>query len=326
MPNRVIKESICTSDTLDQLSAEEERFFYRLTVQVDDFGLMDARPAIVRAACFPLKIETLPLTTIAGYLVALQRVGLIEVYRVDGRPYLHVTTWDKHQRRRAQFSKYPLPSAAQAQEQLPLDVPDIDVADPVNPPLSSAVNCQQPLSIAAETRGIETRGIEESRHESCDDAAAPSSPAETEPVNRTFEVACVLAEVCRMDLTANKGRLLKDAKALVAASPPATAELLRAHYGRDSNGWWWVNDWRGKKHEYPQPATIRETWGRWTAAPPNRDTGSNTHGQRHTANNERAALDRGNIARQPTEAERSAIEHALADRRHGSTNGAGCVG
>ena len=50
MPNRIIKESICTSDTIDQLSPEEEIFFYRLIVNCDDYGRMDARPQILRAS------------------------------------------------------------------------------------------------------------------------------------------------------------------------------------------------------------------------------------------------------------------------------------
>ena len=35
MPNRIIKETICTSDTIDLLNAEEERLFYRLLVNAD---------------------------------------------------------------------------------------------------------------------------------------------------------------------------------------------------------------------------------------------------------------------------------------------------
>ena len=41
MPNRIIKESICTSDNVDQLTAFEETVFVRLIVNCDDFGRMD---------------------------------------------------------------------------------------------------------------------------------------------------------------------------------------------------------------------------------------------------------------------------------------------
>ena len=39
MPSRILKESICTSESLAHLSAEAEVLFYRLIVKVDDFGL-----------------------------------------------------------------------------------------------------------------------------------------------------------------------------------------------------------------------------------------------------------------------------------------------
>ena len=47
MPNRIIKETICTSDTIERLTPFEETFFYRLIVNCDDYGRMDARPAIL---------------------------------------------------------------------------------------------------------------------------------------------------------------------------------------------------------------------------------------------------------------------------------------
>ena len=52
MPNRILKDSICTSPNIDALSLEAETFFYRLLVQCDDYGRMDARPAILRARCY----------------------------------------------------------------------------------------------------------------------------------------------------------------------------------------------------------------------------------------------------------------------------------
>ena len=110
MPNRILKESICTSDTLDQLTAEEECFFYRLIVNCDDFGLMDAREAVLRSRLYPLRVDRVKTDEMLGYLARLQAVGLIEVYEVRGRRYLHITSWDDHQQRRAQKPKFPLPN------------------------------------------------------------------------------------------------------------------------------------------------------------------------------------------------------------------------
>jgi hypothetical protein len=121
MPNRILKESICTSDTVDALSAEEERLFTRLITKCDDFGCFDARPAILRAECFPLKVDQISLESIAAWATQLAAVGLIRLYAVDGRPYLQMVTWRKHQQARAVKPKYPLPDPSNKEEcaQLP---------------------------------------------------------------------------------------------------------------------------------------------------------------------------------------------------------------
>ena len=72
MPNRILKETICTSETIDNLSVEAERFFYRLLVNCDDYGLMDARPRILRARCFPLRVDQISDDDIAGWLAELE--------------------------------------------------------------------------------------------------------------------------------------------------------------------------------------------------------------------------------------------------------------
>lgn len=107
MPNRIIKESICTSEEIDSLSPFEEIFFYRLMVNCDDFGCMDARPRILISKLFPLKniSEEFVISTLDNFVAA----GLIELYDVKGRPYLHMSSWEKHQQIRAQKRKYPSP-------------------------------------------------------------------------------------------------------------------------------------------------------------------------------------------------------------------------
>jgi DnaD/phage-associated family protein len=107
MPNRILKDSICTSDNLDALTADEEVFWYRLIVQCDDYGRMDARPAILRARCYPLRLQTVSENDVSRWLASLQRAGLVHVYTIDGKPYLQIATWDKHQQVRAKRSKYP---------------------------------------------------------------------------------------------------------------------------------------------------------------------------------------------------------------------------
>lgn len=107
LPNRIIKESICTSDEIDRLSAEQEVFFYRLMVSVDDYGLIDARLPILKSKCYPLK--SIDIKSIHANLSHLASVGLVKLYNVDGRPYLSITSWAKHQQIRAKRAKCPMP-------------------------------------------------------------------------------------------------------------------------------------------------------------------------------------------------------------------------
>jgi hypothetical protein len=108
MPNRILKESVCTSPNLEGLTWFEEVCFYRLIVQCDDYGRMDARPAILRSRLFPLK-EDIGGKALGQALTALEWAGLVAVYEVQGRPYLQMCTWEDHQRVRNKRSKYPPP-------------------------------------------------------------------------------------------------------------------------------------------------------------------------------------------------------------------------
>jgi len=107
MPNRILKESICTSDSIDQLSAFQETMFYRMIVNCDDYGRMDARAKILASRLFPLK--DIRSAQIEDALRALTSAELVILYEVDGKPFLQMKTWDKHQQIRAKKSKYPAP-------------------------------------------------------------------------------------------------------------------------------------------------------------------------------------------------------------------------
>ena len=109
MPNRIIKESICTSDTIDALTWFEECVFYRLIVNCDDYGRFDGRPAIIKNRLFPLK-ENLTTKAVEVAVNKLANRGLVVLYMFEDRPYLYLPTWDKHQTVRAKKSKYPAPT------------------------------------------------------------------------------------------------------------------------------------------------------------------------------------------------------------------------
>lgn len=108
MPNRILKESICTSDSIDSLSWFDEVLFYRLIVNCDDYGRFDGRPAVIKNRLFPLK-ENLTAKTVAGAIEKLASAGLVTLYAFEGKPYLYLPTWNHHQVVRAKSSKYPAP-------------------------------------------------------------------------------------------------------------------------------------------------------------------------------------------------------------------------
>lgn len=114
MPNRIIKESICVSEQIDQLSPIEEVTFYRLLVNCDDYGCFDARERVVLSRLFPLK-DFKP-ADVRKLLNKLAAVGLIELYQANGRPLLKVCKWSEHQRVRISKHKYPLPEVADSCE------------------------------------------------------------------------------------------------------------------------------------------------------------------------------------------------------------------
>lgn len=108
MPNRILKESVCTSPNIERLSWFEEVCFYRLLVQCDDYGRLDARPSLLRARLFPLR-EDIGGEELCAAMAALEAAGLIEQYMVAGIPYLQLVSWEKHQRIRTKRFLYPPP-------------------------------------------------------------------------------------------------------------------------------------------------------------------------------------------------------------------------
>ena len=111
MGNRIIKESICTSEQIDEMGWFEEAFFYRLIVNCDDYGVMDGRPKILRAQLMPLK-DGITLEQIQSAVNTLLRLGLARKYTAKGKPYIQLIKWSEHQRVRDSKHKYPGPEEA----------------------------------------------------------------------------------------------------------------------------------------------------------------------------------------------------------------------
>lgn len=133
MPNRVIKETICTSDKLSGLTDFEFRLWVGLLVSADDAGRGDARPAIIRGRVFPLR-ERVTIKDVDAALHGLAASGCVSLYKVGGKPYYWFPTWAEHQRLDRAKPKYPSP----------------EDADDCSVETSSAADCGELPQIAAD--------------------------------------------------------------------------------------------------------------------------------------------------------------------------------
>lgn len=139
MPNRIIKESICTSDKLNELTDFQFRLWVGLLVTADDAGRGDARPAIIRGRIFPLR-DRLTVKEVDGALRALAANGCVSLYTVGGKPYYWFPTWTAHQRLDRAKPKYPAPEEA--------DQPQNDAENGAK--TSSAATCRNLPQTAAD--------------------------------------------------------------------------------------------------------------------------------------------------------------------------------
>ena len=128
MPNRILRESCRTSPTLAELSAAEERLFWRLVTTADDFGRFQGEPSVVAAACFPRLLEQWPPSRCAEGLLKLQAVGLVRLYKVGDREYGEFVKAHKYFTRRSKHSKYPaceqMPADARSRSPMRADAPE----------------------------------------------------------------------------------------------------------------------------------------------------------------------------------------------------------
>ena len=109
MPTRYLRPGIRDSEAIDKLAPMAEVLFYRLLVTVDDFGRADARPAMIKAQCFPIR-DSVTADKCAALLAELDAKGLVQCYSVDGKPYLQMLKWENVPRAKA--SKFPQQPAA----------------------------------------------------------------------------------------------------------------------------------------------------------------------------------------------------------------------
>ena len=111
MPNRIIKESIRTSKSVNALPDFEFRLWTYLITYVDDYGRGSADPELLKGLVFPRR-RGLTEQQISKGVHNLATAGMITLYEVDGESYLQFPNWDKHQAIRAKQSKFPAPDSS----------------------------------------------------------------------------------------------------------------------------------------------------------------------------------------------------------------------
>jgi hypothetical protein len=158
MPDRVVRQDILTSDSVNSLSWAAEIFYRRLMSLADDYGRYEARPSLLRASLYPLKLDRVSEPDVVKWMGECSEAGLVRVYTVNGREYVEILKFG--QRLRAMKSRYPAPDGNR--EHSP----------------SSADICQQMLSTAGRRRlkRNESESETESETETKEPAGAAHSP------------------------------------------------------------------------------------------------------------------------------------------------------
>ena len=98
MSNRVIKDSILTSQSMARLSAEAERHFFRLILLKDDWGCMEATAGFVKGHCYSYH-ETMTLDKIITLHNELEQNGDLRFWQDGDRYYGIFIGHEKHDNR-----------------------------------------------------------------------------------------------------------------------------------------------------------------------------------------------------------------------------------
>ena len=108
MPNRIIKDSIRTSRTVNAMTDFQFRVWVYLITYVDDYGRGSADPELIKGFVFPRR-KRVSESDIEKTLAELAGMGCISLYDVDGESYFYFPNWGEHQRIQTKKSKFPAP-------------------------------------------------------------------------------------------------------------------------------------------------------------------------------------------------------------------------
>lgn len=108
MGNRMLKESIRTSKTVNAMTDFQFRVWVYLITYVDDYGRGSADAELIKGFVFPRR-KRVSESDIEKALADLAGMGCINLYTVDGESYFCFPNWGKHQRIQTKKSLFPAP-------------------------------------------------------------------------------------------------------------------------------------------------------------------------------------------------------------------------
>ena len=124
---RSIRPEFWSSEDIAAMDWHTRLVYIGLWSYVDDNGVGRDLERLIVSALFPLD-EDLSESSLRvhGALKHLEAAGNITRYTVRGKPYLHITAWDKHQKiNRPTGSRFPLPTCEDAEFAPVLNEPSV---------------------------------------------------------------------------------------------------------------------------------------------------------------------------------------------------------
>ena len=112
MGNRMIKETIRTSRSVNSMTDFQFRVWVYLITYVDDYGRGSADPELLKGLVFPRR-KRLTESDLKKALADLAGMGCIRLYQVDGESYFCFPNWGKHQRIQSKRSRFPAPDESE---------------------------------------------------------------------------------------------------------------------------------------------------------------------------------------------------------------------
>lgn len=111
MPNRILKESICESRGLSEVSFFAEDLYKRLITYADDYGRFNADYQIILARLYPREIGIVTVDDIEDAVTELIGAEKIALYTAQPRKEIYgcFPNWANHQRVRDSKQKFPAP-------------------------------------------------------------------------------------------------------------------------------------------------------------------------------------------------------------------------